>query len=117
MSIWDWLYQLAVKGNDADLGALMRAKNRIGPGKRCCLVEGRRIEDWIVQANLRRGRERWENSNGKLELRHVALSRKMAEPMPAGLKRDHKQERKVRKARWYFAMRRGRDGRQADSGH
>lgn len=115
MDIWNWLYQLAVKGKDADLGALLRTKNRLGPGKKSCVVEGRRREDKIVQENLRKGRGRWGNSGGKLELRHVALARKMAEPMEAGLKRDHKQERKVRKARWYYAMRRGRDGQSPEA--
>lgn len=113
MSLWDWIYQAALQGKPVDVGAFLRMKNRIGPGKKSCVVEGRRIEDKIVQENLRKEKGRWGNSNGKLELRHVALSRKLAEPMEHGLKRDHKQERKVRKARWFFAMRRGKDRKEA----
>jgi hypothetical protein len=116
MSLWDWIYQMALTGKPVDVGAMLRARNRIGPGQRSCVVEGRRIEDKIVQENLRKGKGRWGNSNGRLELRTVAIMRKTSEPMGHGLKRDHKEERRVRKARWFYAMRRGRDG-QADSGH
>lgn len=114
MNLWDLIYSIALNKDTVDVGAILRARNHIGPGKRSCITMGRKIEENIIQENLRKGKGRWTNSNGRLELRTVALMRKTSEPMQHSIGRDHKQERKARKARWFYAMRRGRDASSPD---